>query len=386
LGEALIAAKGWSASEVPPVYERARQLCEQLQQTSQLLAVLYGLFAYYYVRGEADRALEVALDLLTYAQKRSDPTGLLMGHKAVGLALFSQGKQEPARQHMEAALGYYDAAPAHSHVFLSPQYHRATVLAWLSLNLLTLGCVNEAVQRSEESLAEAWQTGLPIAQTYCLGVACRLRYMLQDIQTLEEYTATVLTLATETGFAYSITNGKLHRGWLLTSRGLADEGIALLLEHLATLRAMGAGLQVAYSLVVIADAFQKAGRIAEGLSLLDEGLREVDESAVHWYEAELYRVKGQLLLQQDHEGDAAERYLGEALAIARQQEAKFFELRAATILARLWCDQGKRDEARALLAPVYGWFTEGFDTPDLQEAKALLNELGHTADGRPAAH
>ena len=375
LGEALIAAKGWSASEVPQVYQRARQLCEQLQQTSQLLAVLYGLFAYYHVRGEADRALEVASDLLNYAQRRSDPTGLLMGYKAVGLALFCHGKLKTARQHMEAALGHYNSAPAHSHAFLSPQYHRATVLAWLSLNLMTLGCVNEAVQRSQESLSEVSKTDMPLAQTYCLSVASRLRYMLQDFQTLEEYTATLLILATETGLPYSIANGKLYRGWLLTHSGIADEGIALVLQCLTTLRAMGAGLQLSYSLAVTADAFQKTGRIADGLSLLDEGLRQVDESGVRWCEAELYRVKGQLLLRQDHERDAAERCLCKALAIARQQDAKFWELRAATSLARLWTDQGRRAEARDLLAPVYGWFTEGFDTQDLEDAKALIEEL-----------
>jgi hypothetical protein len=141
---------------------------------------------------------------LNYAQRRSDPTGLLMGYKAVGLALFCQGKLKIARQHMEAALGHYDSAPAHSHAFLSPQYHRATALAWLSLNLLSLGCVNEAVQRSQESLSEVWKTGMPLAQTYCLSVASRLRHMLQDFQTLEEYTARLLTLATETGLPYSI--------------------------------------------------------------------------------------------------------------------------------------------------------------------------------------
>jgi predicted ATPase len=185
-----------------------------------------------------------------------------------------------------------------------------------------------------------------------------------------------MALASEQGLPQWLTAGTMIRGWALAMQGRAEEGTAQIRQALAAWRAMGSGMAVSHWLVLLAEAYGQAEQAEEGLRLLAEAVVHVDNTGEHKYAAEVYGLKGELLLRQAIlDAAQAETCLQQALDIARRQQTKSWELRAATSLARLWQQQGKHAEARALLAPIYNWFTEGFDTADLREAKALLKEL-----------
>src|SRR5262249_32737714 len=192
-----------------------------------------------------------------------------------------------------------------------------------------------------------------------------------------EYADTAINIATEQGFPFWMAVSALLRGWALVQQGQAQAGIEQMQQGLSAYRATGVEQTRSYWLALLAEGYGTQGESEEGLTVLTEALTHVDTTGERWYEAELHRLKGELLLQQSSDNQAdAESSFHHALEIARSQQAKSFELRAATSLARLWQQQGKRQEAYDLLAPIYGWFTEGFDTPDLQDAKALLDALG----------
>jgi predicted ATPase len=204
--------------------------------------------------------------------------------------------------------------------------------------------------------------------------SARLLSLVGDNAALAERADELVAVAAEQGFPHWCAIGTIYRGWVKVKKGDLAEGIPLLRAGSSAFRATGAKVWMPYHIALLARAIEIAGQIEEALSLLDEALEIVEPTGERWFAAELYRHKGQLLLRQGH-SDAAEELYRKALSIAAEQEAKLWELRAAASLARLRRDQGRRAEARDLLAPVYSWFTEGFDTPDLKDAKALLDEL-----------
>jgi len=198
--------------------------------------------------------------------------------------------------------------------------------------------------------------------------------LVGDAAALDERTNRLVAVTTEQGFPFWGAVGTIYCGWVKVKNGDVAEGISLLRSGSAAYRATGARVWIPYHIALLARAYEIAGQIEEGLTQLDDALQIVERTGERWLDAELYRQKGQLLLRQGH-SEAAEELYRKALSIAREQEAKLWELRTAVSLARLRRDQGRRAEARDLLAPVYNWFTEGFDTPDLKETKALLDEL-----------
>jgi predicted ATPase len=201
-----------------------------------------------------------------------------------------------------------------------------------------------------------------------------LTSLVGDDAALDERAEECVAVTTEQGFLYMRAFGTIHHGWVKVKNGDLAQGISLLRGGSNAYRATGAGVFMTHHIALLARACEIAGQVEEVVTLLDEALQIVERTGERWFEAELNRLKGQLLLRQGHT-EAAEELYRKALAIALEQEAKLWELRAATSLAGLRRDQGRHVEARDLLAPVYGWFTEGFDTPDLKEAKALLDEL-----------
>ena len=205
-------------------------------------------------------------------------------------------------------------------------------------------------------------------------MGARLLSLVGDNAAAEERADQLVTVATEQGFPHWLAEGTIFRGWVKVKNGDVAEGISLLRSGTAAFRATGAELWMPHHIALLAAASEIAGQFGEAVSQLDEALQIVERTRERWFAAELNRHKGQLLLHQGHT-DAAEELYRKALSIAEEQKAKLWELRAAMSLARLRCDQGRHAEARALLAPVYGWFTEGFATPDLKEAKALLDQL-----------
>jgi adenylate cyclase len=208
----------------------------------------------------------------------------------------------------------------------------------------------------------------------CAAVLHQLRL---EVQAAQERAEALISLATDQGFPYWMAIGSLQRGWALAQQGQHQEGIAQITQGLRAYRATGAETLRAYFLALLADVHGTLGELEAGLAVLMEALTLVDKTGERWYEPEIYRLKGVLLLQQSSANQVvAEACFHHALDIARSQQAKSFELRIATSLARLWQQQGRRQEAHDLLAPIYGWFTEGFDTADLKDAKALLDTLG----------
>jgi predicted ATPase len=230
--------------------------------------------------------------------------------------------------------------------------------------------------RSHEAVILAQQSTHPLSLSHALHAAASFHQFRREVRAAQERAEATIRLAKEQGFTLWRARGAVLRGWALAHQGQAQEGIAQINQGLIALRATGAEAQRPYYLALLAEAHGNMGQPEAGLAALTEALTLVDTTGERWYEAELYRLKGELLLQRSSDNHTeAETCFQHAISIAQSQQAKSWELRAATSLARLWQPQGKRDEARQVLGEVYGWFTEGFDTADLQEAKALLETL-----------
>src|SRR4029453_16698134 len=238
-----------------------------------------------------------------------------------------------------------------------------------------LGSPAQAVANSQAALALAHQLAHPYTLTLALYFAAMVHHLCRDVPLTWARAEALMTVATDQEFPLHLAQAMPLRGWTLTENGQGEEGIAQIHQGLAAYQATGATRDRPYYLALLAEASAKVEQTAEGLEALAEALATLAKSGVRWWEAELYRLRGELLLLSADNEAAAEACFHQALDIARRQQARSLELRAAMSLARLWQRQGKRAEAHQLLAPIYGWFTEGFDTADLQEAKALLEEL-----------
>jgi predicted ATPase len=273
-------------------------------------------------------------------------------------------------------MALYDPQQHRSLAFLYGQDLAVTCRAWGALALWLLGYPDRALQRIHEALTLAREMAHLSSLAYALGWAAMLHRFRREAGATQEHAAAAITLSTEHGFALYLAWGTILRGSSLTEQGQGAEGLAQLRQGLAALRATGLQATLPCHLALLAEAYGKERQNEEGLRVLAEALTMAKNWEEGNYGAELYRLKGELLLRQaTGSSGEAETCFWQALDLARCQQAKSLELRAAVSLSRLWRHQGKQAEAHALLAPIYGWFTEGFDTPDLQEAKALLGEL-----------
>ena len=285
------------------------------------------------------------------------------------------GRFASSRSHLEEALALYDPISHRSLVHQAGIHPHVNSQAYLGIVLFCLGFPDQALAQSNAAIAEARRLAHPPSLAVSLAIGARLLSLVGDNAALDERADQLVAVATEQGFPYWRAQGTIYRGWVKVKNGDVAEGISLLRSGSSAYRATGAEAWMPYHIALLARACEIAGQIEEAVTLLDDALQIVERTGERWLAAELNRHKGQLLLRQGH-SEAAEELYRKALSIAEEQEAKLWELRAAVSLARLRRDQGRRAEARDLLAPVYGWFTEGFDTPDLKEAKALLDELG----------
>jgi class 3 adenylate cyclase/predicted ATPase len=376
LGTALRATKGNAAPEVERPYTRARELCAQLGYTPQLFPVLRGLMLYYQGRGQLQTASQLGEQLLRLAQALPDPAHLLLAHFQLGWALCWRGEPAAARTHHTQALALYE-----------PQAHRALAVhyggdlgvasgGYLARALWYLGYPDQALQHTQAACTLAEEVAHPVSLAQALVHAAVVHQCRREVLAAHAQAAAGTTLATAQGFVQWVARGTVLHGWALALQGQGEASLAEIRQGLATELATGSTLYQPYFLGLLAEAYGAGGHPDEGLAALAEALAVMDTTELRYYGAELYRLKGALLLQQavpDAAQAAACFY--QALDVARQQQAKSFELRAATSLARLWQSQDKCQAASDLLAPVYEWFTEGFDTADLQEAKALLEAL-----------
>jgi class 3 adenylate cyclase/predicted ATPase len=376
LGASLLATKGYAAPEVGQTYTRARQLCEHLEDPYQLFPVLRGLWNYYHVRAELQTAQALGEQLLSLVQQAQDSAMLVAAHRALGVTLYHRGEVVSAHTHFTQGIALYDAQQHRAAAFLYGDDAGVICHSYSAWTLWYLGYPDQGLVRSHEALTLAQQSAHPFSLGFALSRAAMFPQLLLEVQAARERAEATIVLATEQGFPYCMAQGSMLRGWTLAHQGQAQEGIEQIAQGLMNYRATGAEVMQPYFLALLADAHGTMEQPEAGLTALIEALTLTDTTGERWYEAELYRLKGELLLQQSVSNHTeAESCFHHAIAIAHNQSAKSWELRAATSLARLWHQQGKPNEARQVLGDVYGWFTEGFDTADLLEAKALLDIL-----------
>jgi len=301
-------------------------------------------------------------------------------HNELGMILFCLGEFVLAQDHLEQGIALYDPRKNSPLVSGDVQDPKVTCLSYAALALWLLGFPDRALKRIHEALTLAQELSHPFSLAFALDYAAYLDHFRREGHAAQERAEALMLLATEQGFPLWLADGTVLHGWTLAEQG-KGEGIAQIRQGLVAKRATGAELARLYELALLAKAQGKVGQAEEGLSTLAEALAVVDKTGERRYEAELYRLKGELTLQQSNVQDLAfrgkevEECFYKAIEIASKQQAKSWELRASTSLSRLWQQQGKQQEAHHLLSAIYGWFTEGFDTKDLQEAKALLDEL-----------
>jgi class 3 adenylate cyclase/predicted ATPase len=374
LGAVLNAVKGFAAPETSQAYARARELWEQLGSPSEFLQVPFGQSLCHVYRCEFERTQRLDEDLLHLSRLRNDSGGLVLGHLSSGRTLIGVGRFSSSRSHLEDGLRLYDPV---SHYTLAHQagiHPQVISQAYLGNVLFCLGFPDQALARSNAAVAEARSLAHRPSLAGSLSLGSRLRSLSGDDVDLDGLADELTAVATEQGFPHWRAEGMICRGWVKVKNGEVAEGISLLRRGSAAYRATGAELWMPYHISLLARACEISGQIEEAVTLLDDALQIVQQNRERWLEAELNRHKGQLLLRQGH-SEAAEELFSKALSVAAEQGAKLWELRAAASLARLRRDQDRRAEARDLLAPVYGWFTEGFDTADLKEGRALLDAL-----------
>jgi predicted ATPase len=376
LGPALMATRGYAAPEVESAYTRARELCQQVGDTLQLFQALWGLWYFSLVRAELQTARELGEQLLHLAQHVQTPALLLVAHRVLGQTLAFLGEFSAAQVHLERAMTLYDPGQHGAFASLYGQDQGVICRSWAALTLWSLGYAEQALRRSGAALTLARELAHPFSLAYAMCFAGMLCQLCQDIQAAQAQATAAMTLCTEQGFALYLARGTILQGWTMAEHGQGTAGLAQMRQGLAAYQATGSAVFRPYYLAFLAEAYGKVGQAGEGLTLLGEALAAVHKTDERFYEAEIHRLKGELLLVHCAESHReAEACFQQALLVARYQQAKSLELRAAMSLSRLWQHQGKRAAAYDLLASVYGWFTEGFDTPDLQEAKALLAVL-----------
>ena len=379
LAEALMADKGWTAPETIPCYARARELCEQTGNTAALFPVLYGQFSHHLSRGEADAAHSLAIETLRLTAGSGDAALQSMAHSMLGMSLFSRGELATALGELQTTLSLHPSDGG-AHTFLASGHNVAIASLWLALTLLLLGYPEQASRHAGAGLRAARRLSNPHTLAHALALACRYHSVSRDIVALRLASEELATLAAEHRFPFYAAAAQIYRGWVLATGDDVPRGVDILRAGMETFVDLGATALRPYFWARIAVLSAAAGSAHDGLVLLDNALAQVDQSGQRWCEAELLRSKGKLLARLS-DAAGAESCLQRSLVIARQQHARLWELRAACSLARLWRDLGQHRDAEAVLGTAHGWFTEGFEAPDLRAARTLLTRLGSRNNG-----
>ncbi|WP_036019197.1 adenylate/guanylate cyclase domain-containing protein [Paraburkholderia mimosarum] len=382
LGPALMDVRGYGAPEVGATYTRARELCEQLGQTSQRFSTLLGLRIHNMTRAQYAAAHELAEQMLRMAKEANDTDWLLEAHGALGVCGFLEGELADAVTHLELARGLYDAERHQAHVFAHGVDPGIRALNFLALVLWLQGYPDQAQQRSVEALALAQKLAYGPTLAFALAYAAELHQFRGEAGLVRERAEAVITVASEQALPYWLPWGNILWGWALSELLSPQDGIAPLREGLSAEQSAGGAEHRSYFLTLFAECQWKAGDAEGGLRTIEEAMAFVATTGERFYEAEVHRVKGTVLLGASGDGgrphacsDEAQACFLKAIAVARAQGARSLELRAASSLARLWQRAGKTGEARQVLSEVFDTFTEGFDTRDVREARELLDAL-----------
>jgi DNA-binding winged helix-turn-helix (wHTH) protein/tetratricopeptide (TPR) repeat protein len=391
LGGTLMFTRGFGSIEMAQAYTRACELCRQVGETPPVLfLVLEGFSVFHVTRAEYLTAQEFAEQLLGLAQDTQDPADYTRAHQMLGTAAFWLGELTSARAHFEQALAFH--GPQRSSILYDP---RVTSPSFLAVILYLLGYPDQALQRSRQALTLAQDLAFPASLAYALNHAVYFHQVRREEYWVQKRAEALIALCREQGYPQQGATGAILWGWALAEHGQTEEGIAQMHQGLATRQTTGAEQGRSYFLALLAEAYGKTGQREEGLRVLAEAFDFMNKTGERFWEAELYRLYGELSLrigepETGRTGDknplpdspfprfsvsSPEDSFLKAIDIARKQQAKSLELRATMSLARLWQQQGKKEEAQHMLAEIYNWFTEGFDTADLKEAKVLLDEL-----------
>ncbi|HSE97161.1 MAG TPA: AAA family ATPase [Blastocatellia bacterium] len=375
---ALGATEGYGATEVEEAYSLARELCQRSGNSIQLFPVIWGLWRFYLIRSDLRAAGETADHLLELAQSGTDPALSAEAHWAAGVTLENKGDFAEAREHFEQAILLCNAEQENTHLLLYGHDPRVVNRCFNAWALWSLGYPDRAVETAREALM--WAEGLRHPETLCYALffTAWVHQLRRESEKALKYADDAIELAGKYGVAQWAAFGASLHGWALAEQGRVSEGIDQMRRALDLYRSIGSEISRPHFLGLLAEALLKNGETDEAILALTEALVASDCAGLRYYDSELYRLKGEALLKMRGRGDVsagAEGCFHQGLEIARGQRAISFELRAAVSLARMWKERGRREEARSLLAPIYNRFTEGNDTPDMEDARALLNDL-----------
>jgi predicted ATPase/DNA-binding winged helix-turn-helix (wHTH) protein len=384
LGQALIATTGMGVPEVGETYARAQTLCQQVGDVQQHLNVLRGLRRFHFARGGFQQAQTLSVQCLSVAERLADPALLAEAHAALAVAAYYRGELLLAQVHFTQGRGRSTVQQPHSHLAHYGQDPEGICLTYGALTCWLCGTPDTALAMMHQGLARAHAITHPLGLGTALSLAALLHLLRGDARAGQAHTEALLALTTTHGLHALAALGTLLQGWALATQGQHSAGQEQMQQALVAQQATGQEAGRLMSMAVLAEQYGQVGQVEAGLHVLTAALASLNPQEPRLWEPELYRVRGTLLLQArgvtldapHRAADVeAETCFQHALALARRQGAKSFELRAVMALSRLWQRQGKRQVAHQLLAEVYGGFTEGFDTTDLQEAKALLEAL-----------
>jgi predicted ATPase len=375
LGVPLLATRGFSDAELAQTYGQARELTRSAEASFELFQTLSGLKDYYDVRLDLQTAQQVGEDMVRVAGRLGDPALSAMAHHQQSTTLLYLGCTQESLEQRERMRALYDAERDRAMVYqfgFDPQVASLSHAGWAHW---FLGYPDQARQRSEDAVGLAKELGHPFVEAFALAFGSLLHVYRREAQAARERAEETIATSSKHGIVFWLAAGISVKGWALAEEGELEEGIAQIQRGQAMLQAMGGELGYLQLLPMLAGAEFRAGAFSEGLAVVGKAQALVDATGCRMDEPEMHRLRGELLLAQGGKEPEAEDCLRRAIEVARRQQARSWELRAATSLCRLWQRQGRIDEARELLAGIYGWFTEGFDTVDLVGAKALLEEL-----------
>ncbi len=374
LGGSQLMARGHGASEVETSYKRALELCGTADGSSRRVRALFGLWRYFIVVPDFRNCLDLSRQLLEHGTRSENPVAQMLGHYGDGFSRMMMGEIEPARRSLDAALEVYRPDQRDSPAFRQGQDPAEACLVYRGLALWQLGFPDAARASADEGLALAATIADPYTQAHGHTFHALLDHIRRDQMSQRHHTAEAVRLAKEYGFSLWEIWAGFYGHWLDAETD-PESGIEVLRGGMRNLEDIGIEIYRPLRHSMLAEIYHRAGRFDDALDEISAGLAAAEATNERSWEAEMRRLGGAFLLARDDDAEAAEVGFRRALEIARHQQARSLELRAAMSLARLWHDQSKTAEALDLLAPVYSWFTEGFDTADLKDAKALLDEL-----------
>ena len=376
LGNCLIASQGYAAPDAGDAFGRAYELSRALDDPKRLFSILYGVWVYHYIRAELDRAIALGEEVLALAATTQDAVAISVSNRMLGSALYCTGQFEQALRQENAAV----AAAAlesgrhvdHGH----PQNPWVAAKSYEAWALFSLGYPQQAIEAMNAALEYAEDLAHPLTLTYALYHASDLHTRRRDFDSALARAEQLIALAGEQNLAFFHATGLIWKGWALAETAAVETGLSLLTEGLNAFQSTGSVLYVPTYLVGIAQAHLRYGDHTQAINCLDRALSMVEANSERNWEAEIQRVKGTVLMDMGPmEVAESERCFDVALDVATRQNAKSWQLRTATSLARIWQSQAKTKDAHDILFPIHDWFTEGFETKDLSDAKALLEEL-----------